>query len=75
MYFSLFYSEIIKFGEILKDYKRYEKLLFRLSPSEWQQAQRTKALKAKVPSDGHAQDKQSREPEESGKCLIDFKTK
>ncbi|KAM9356779.1 cilia- and flagella-associated protein 100 [Symphorus nematophorus] len=58
-------SEITKFEEILIDYKRYKELLFKVSPPEWQEAQRTKALKAKIPADGDAQDKQNREAEES----------
>ncbi|XP_044062121.1 cilia- and flagella-associated protein 100-like [Siniperca chuatsi] len=55
-------SEIAKFEEILIDYKRYKELLFKLSPPEWQEAQKTKALKAEVLSDG---DKHNREPAES----------
>lgn len=56
----LFHSEITKCEETLIDYKRYKELLFELSPPEWQEAQRTKALK-----DKDAQDKLNREPEES----------
>ncbi|XP_054454082.1 cilia- and flagella-associated protein 100 [Anoplopoma fimbria] len=56
-------SDLAKFGEILIDYKRYKELLFELSPPEWQEAQKNKALK--VPSDGDAKDKQNMEPEES----------
>ncbi|XP_041800629.1 cilia- and flagella-associated protein 100 [Chelmon rostratus] len=59
-------SELIKFEEILIDYKRYKELLFKLSPPEWQEAQRTKALKAKDLSDKELQDKEKREPEEPG---------
>ncbi|XP_029297572.1 cilia- and flagella-associated protein 100 isoform X1 [Cottoperca gobio] len=58
-------SELAKFEEILIDYKRYRELLMELSPPEWQQAQKTKALKSKVQSDGDAQDKHNRQPEES----------
>ncbi|XP_070693347.1 cilia- and flagella-associated protein 100-like [Pempheris klunzingeri] len=58
-------SELIKFEEILIDYKRYKDLLFDLSPPEWQEAQKTKTLTAKVLSDGDARDKQSSEPEQS----------
>lgn len=76
-FFLFFNSELAKFEEILKDYKRYKKLLFKLSPPEWQEAQRTKALNAKVPSDSDAQDEQNRESEESahknGKCLMKLK--
>ncbi|XP_034085084.1 cilia- and flagella-associated protein 100 [Gymnodraco acuticeps] len=53
-------SEIAKFEDILIDYKRYKELLFELSPPEWQEAQKTKALKNKDLSEGEAQ-----EPEES----------
>ncbi|XP_038555253.1 cilia- and flagella-associated protein 100-like [Micropterus salmoides] len=56
-------SEIARFEEILIDYKRYKKLLFKLSPPEWQETQKT--LKAKVLSDGDCQEKQNGEPEES----------
>ncbi|XP_039975838.1 cilia- and flagella-associated protein 100 isoform X2 [Xiphias gladius] len=58
-------SELAKFEEILVDYKRYKKLLFKLSPPEWQEAQKARALKAKVQSDKDRKDKQKREPKES----------
>ncbi|XP_071362802.1 cilia- and flagella-associated protein 100 isoform X2 [Trachinotus anak] len=58
-------SELAKFEEILMDYKRYKELLFKLSPPEWQEAQKAKALKAKVLFDKDAQDKQKRKPTES----------
>ncbi|XP_069568248.1 cilia- and flagella-associated protein 100-like [Brachyistius frenatus] len=57
-------SEVAKFEEILIDYKRYKELLFKLSPPEWQEAQRTTALRVKVLSDRDPQDNQNREPEE-----------
>ncbi|XP_076595571.1 cilia- and flagella-associated protein 100 [Chaetodon auriga] len=60
-------SELVKFEEILIDYKRYKELLFKLSPPEWQEAQKTKALKTKFPSDKEPQDKQKKELEESGR--------
>ncbi|KAM4625946.1 cilia- and flagella-associated protein 100 [Polymixia lowei] len=41
-------SEISKNEEILKEYNMYKDFLFRLSPLEWQEAQRTKVLEAKV---------------------------
>ncbi|XP_037315546.2 cilia- and flagella-associated protein 100 [Pungitius pungitius] len=41
-------SEIAKQEEILIDYTRYKDLLFELSPPEWKEAQKAKALK--VPS-------------------------
>lgn len=73
----LFHSELTKFEEILIDYKRYKELLFKLSPPEWQEDQRTKASKAKVRSDGDARDKQNMDPEESdirnGKYLVHVK--
>ncbi|XP_036932902.1 cilia- and flagella-associated protein 100 isoform X3 [Acanthopagrus latus] len=40
-------SELTKFEETLIDSKRYKELLFKLSPPEWQEAQKLKALKAK----------------------------
>ncbi|XP_054872314.1 cilia- and flagella-associated protein 100 isoform X1 [Amphiprion ocellaris] len=55
-------SEIAKFEEILIDYKRYKELLFKLSPPEWQEAQKTK--KTKVLSGKDAQHNQNLEPEE-----------
>lgn len=62
---SLLYSELTKFEEILVDYKRYKELLLKLSPPDWQEAQRAKALKAKVLSDKDTQDQQNRDTEES----------
>uniref|UniRef100_A0A672GPR7 DUF4200 domain-containing protein n=1 Tax=Salarias fasciatus TaxID=181472 RepID=A0A672GPR7_SALFA len=60
--FSFFRSELVKIEEILADYKKYQELLFRLSPPEWQEAQKIKALKGKVLSE------QSRKPDQvSGK--------
>ncbi|XP_056238833.1 cilia- and flagella-associated protein 100 [Seriola aureovittata] len=60
-------SELAKFEEILIDYKRYKELLFKLSPPEWQEAQKAKAsLKSKVLCDKNTQDKQKRKPKESG---------
>lgn len=38
---------MVKCEEILEDYKRYEELLFKLSPPEWQEAHRTKDKKDK----------------------------
>ncbi|XP_034739311.1 cilia- and flagella-associated protein 100-like isoform X2 [Etheostoma cragini] len=58
-------SELEKYEEILIDYKRYKKLLFELSPPEWQEAQKTKAFKTNVLTDGDVLDEQNREPEES----------
>ncbi|XP_008288494.1 cilia- and flagella-associated protein 100 [Stegastes partitus] len=56
-------SEIAKFEEILIDYKQYKELLYKLSPPEWQEAQKTK--KAKVLSGKDAQPDQNREPGET----------
>lgn len=60
-----FQSEITKFEEILLDYKRYKELLFNLSPPEWQEDQRAKAMEAKVPSDRDTLEERNSEPEES----------
>lgn len=72
-----FHSELAKFEETLTDYKRYKELLFKLSPLEWQEAQRTKAMKAKVLSD-NGQNKQNTElavsPIRDGKYMVQFKT-
>ncbi|XP_028315950.1 cilia- and flagella-associated protein 100 [Gouania willdenowi] len=51
-------SEVAKLEETLKDYKRYKELLFKLSPPEWQYAQRVKGLKGKVPSHSDKQEEQ-----------------
>uniref|UniRef100_A0A668UWG3 DUF4200 domain-containing protein n=1 Tax=Oreochromis aureus TaxID=47969 RepID=A0A668UWG3_OREAU len=40
-------SELARFEEILVDYKRYKDLLFKLSPPEWQDAQRSKVMSGK----------------------------
>ncbi|XP_034546060.1 cilia- and flagella-associated protein 100 isoform X2 [Notolabrus celidotus] len=53
-------SDLIKFEEILIDYKRYKELLFKLSPPEWQQAQTTKRVKILTYQD--ALDKPTMEP-------------
>ncbi|KAG7518983.1 hypothetical protein JOB18_048619 [Solea senegalensis] len=58
-------SEIVKFEEILVDYRRYKELLFKLSPPEWQEAQRAKTVKVKVLCDKDTQDKQKKESRES----------
>ncbi|XP_068596202.1 cilia- and flagella-associated protein 100 [Brachionichthys hirsutus] len=59
-------SELVKSEETLIDYRRYKELLFKLSPPEWQEAQKIQTLKAEVPSDKEAPDKASREHEGSG---------
>ncbi|CAK6976258.1 cilia- and flagella-associated protein 100 isoform X2 [Scomber scombrus] len=58
-------SELANFEEILQDYKRYKELLFKLSPPEWQEAQKNKAWQANVLSDGNAPNQQNIEHEES----------
>ncbi|KAL3972644.1 RNA exonuclease 1 [Sarotherodon galilaeus] len=40
-------SELARFEEILVDYKSYKDLLFKLSPLEWQDAQRSKVMSGK----------------------------
>ncbi|XP_065325506.1 cilia- and flagella-associated protein 100 [Pelmatolapia mariae] len=40
-------SELARFEEILVDYKSYKDLLFKLSPPEWQEAQRSKVMSGK----------------------------
>ncbi|KAK2849497.1 hypothetical protein Q5P01_009331 [Channa striata] len=54
-------SELTNFEENLMDCKRYKELLFKLSPPEWQEAQRAKAMKAKVPPDRERQDEHNRQ--------------
>ncbi|XP_029295926.1 cilia- and flagella-associated protein 100-like [Cottoperca gobio] len=58
------HSELVKVEDVLNKYKRYKNILFKLSSPEWQEAQEAEALKAKVLSDGDAQDEQNR-PQES----------
>ncbi|XP_026213755.1 cilia- and flagella-associated protein 100 isoform X2 [Anabas testudineus] len=53
-------SELTKYEEILLDYKRYKKLLFKLSPPEWQEAQSAKSMEATVPSGGDTLDEPNR---------------
>lgn len=43
----LLHSELASFEEILVDYKSYKDLLFKLSPPEWQEAQRSKIMSCK----------------------------
>ncbi|XP_006781923.1 cilia- and flagella-associated protein 100 [Neolamprologus brichardi] len=40
-------SELARFEEILVDYKNYKDLLFKLSPPEWQEAQRSNVISCK----------------------------
>lgn len=61
----LLLSELANFEEILQDYKRYKELLFKLSPPEWQEAQKNKAWQANVLSDENAPNQQNIEHEES----------
>ncbi|XP_041846350.1 cilia- and flagella-associated protein 100-like [Melanotaenia boesemani] len=62
-------SEMIKFEDVLVDYKRYQKFLFKISPPEWQEEQKKKALKAEVLPDGDRQDDQGNEAEDAKKGL------
>uniref|UniRef100_UPI003AAA8D07 cilia- and flagella-associated protein 100 n=1 Tax=Centroberyx gerrardi TaxID=166262 RepID=UPI003AAA8D07 len=50
-------SEISKNEEILKEYKMYKDFLFKLSPPEWQEAQKAKILQAKAQRDAQDKDK------------------
>ncbi|XP_034051065.1 cilia- and flagella-associated protein 100 [Thalassophryne amazonica] len=49
---------------IIQSQACYE-FLFKLAPVEWQEAQKAKALKTKVMSEGHTQEEQNEEPEGS----------
>lgn len=62
---SLRHSELAKSEEILVDYKRYKELLFKLSPPEWQEAQRAKASGARVLSVEDTRGEQKKQPVES----------
>lgn len=67
----LLFSELANFEEILQDYKRYKELLFKLSPPEWQQAQKNKAAwQANVLSDGNVPNQQNIEPEKSKSAAV-----
>lgn len=63
--FFLLHSELARFEEILVDYKSYKDLLFKLSPPEWQEAQRSKGLTGK-----DARDDQNWETEMVVLCLM-----
>uniref|UniRef100_A0A8C3G6U3 DUF4200 domain-containing protein n=1 Tax=Cyclopterus lumpus TaxID=8103 RepID=A0A8C3G6U3_CYCLU len=63
-------SERIKLQEVMIDYNKYKDLLFELSPPEWQEAQKAKALK--VQSDGDPEDKQVKGTEESDEPELFF---
>lgn len=56
--FAFICREIFGFEETLMDYKRYKEFLHRLSPPEWQEEQKLKALKAKEPSDKDGEENQ-----------------
>nr|XP_057919486.1 cilia- and flagella-associated protein 100 isoform X2 [Doryrhamphus excisus]XP_057919487.1 cilia- and flagella-associated protein 100 isoform X2 [Doryrhamphus excisus]XP_057919488.1 cilia- and flagella-associated protein 100 isoform X2 [Doryrhamphus excisus] len=52
---SIIRSEVSSYEETLQEYKRYKELLFKLSPPEWQEAQRAKLMR-KVPLDQSTED-------------------
>ncbi|XP_051249432.1 cilia- and flagella-associated protein 100-like [Dicentrarchus labrax] len=58
-------SDLSQTEDILNRYKRYKKILFKLSPPEWQEAQEAEAFKATVPSNRDPQDEQDEGPQES----------
>lgn len=69
VYFLYFFinSELDKYEESLKDLQKYKDFLFRLSPPEWQDEQKTKASRSKTSdeqSDG--QEIPNKEPTEIG---------
>ncbi|XP_077389235.1 cilia- and flagella-associated protein 100 isoform X2 [Festucalex cinctus] len=57
-------SEVANYEEILQEYKRYKELLFKLSPPEWQEAQRAKLLN-KIQVDKNTEAEQNKELEDS----------
>ncbi|KAM4732351.1 cilia- and flagella-associated protein 100-like [Anableps anableps] len=60
-------SELEKYEEALIDYLKYKDFLFRLSPPEWQDEQKSKASKTKsFPEQNDGQDIQNEEPIEMG---------
>uniref|UniRef100_A0A8C7YL58 Cilia and flagella associated protein 100 n=1 Tax=Oryzias sinensis TaxID=183150 RepID=A0A8C7YL58_9TELE len=66
--------EIFGFEETLMDYKRYKEFLHCLSPPEWQEEQKLKALKAKEPSDKDGEENQE-VTLQNGKCSRKMSTK
>uniref|UniRef100_A0A3Q4N7C2 DUF4200 domain-containing protein n=1 Tax=Neolamprologus brichardi TaxID=32507 RepID=A0A3Q4N7C2_NEOBR len=57
-------SELARFEEILVDYKNYKDLLFKLSPPEWQEAQRSNVISCKgTKEDQNRELKDTDEPE------------
>ncbi|XP_061541773.1 cilia- and flagella-associated protein 100 [Phycodurus eques] len=56
-------SEVADYDDILHEYKRYGELLFKLSPPEWQEAQRAKRLR-KVQVDKNTADERNTEPQD-----------
>ncbi|XP_062312436.1 cilia- and flagella-associated protein 100 isoform X2 [Osmerus eperlanus] len=60
-------SDISKFEDILKEYTLYKDFLFKLSPPEWQETQRTKAKSTKIQSTTKSKDKEKANEKEKEK--------
>lgn len=58
----LFHSELEKYEDALTDYLKYKDFLFRLSPAEWQDEQKSKDSKTKTSS----KQNDGQEPTETG---------
>ncbi|XP_061758153.1 cilia- and flagella-associated protein 100 [Nerophis ophidion] len=54
-------SELSNYEETLQEYKRYKELLLKLSPPDWQEAQRAKVMK-KIQLMGNTEDDLNKEP-------------
>ncbi|XP_054648207.1 cilia- and flagella-associated protein 100 isoform X2 [Dunckerocampus dactyliophorus] len=61
---SVIRSDVSSYEETLQEYKRYKELLFKLSPPEWQEAQRAKLMK-KAPLNESTEDELNKKPIES----------
>ncbi|XP_061901280.1 cilia- and flagella-associated protein 100-like [Entelurus aequoreus] len=57
-------SELSNYEETLQEYKRYKELLLKLSPPDWQEAQRAKVMK-KIQLMGNTEDELNKEPMDS----------
>ncbi|MEQ2264184.1 hypothetical protein XENORESO_010012 [Xenotaenia resolanae] len=59
-------SELDKYEEALIDYQKYREFLFRLSPPEWQEEQKTKSSKTKSSPGKDGEEIQNKGPMEMG---------
>ena len=62
-------SDISKFEDILKEYTLYKDFLFKLSPPEWQETQRTKTKSTKIQSTTKSKDKEKEKEKKTGRSM------